>query len=262
MNKLLLSFIISSVVIFTPIIFGQDRQGVVSANTLFGIIQQNAPLTLSQFERLLEHGTPDPTIAALIRQRGIAFRPTAEMLARLRRIDYSQTIQALEAIRLPKPEPNPTSHLTHKSTPPPETKTAYNPNTITILVANFRGPDPENYLVTDKIIQGLRAATSGYSDISIQPLGETITEQTGDKGGSEYAREIGSKRKANIVLWGYYGTTSEQVDISVYYEVLRAPKDLSLRQNLETQTLPIADLKEFKIQTRLSREMSYLVLLK
>jgi tetratricopeptide (TPR) repeat protein/uncharacterized membrane protein YhdT len=136
-----------------------------------------------------------------------------------------------------------------------------NPNTITILVANFRGPDPQNYLVTDKIIQGLRAATGAYSDISIQPLEETITEQRGGRSGSEYARDVGAKRNASIVLWGYYGATSETVNVSVYFEVLRKPKLLSLRQNLETQTLPISDLNGFKIQTRLSGEMTYLVLL-
>jgi tetratricopeptide (TPR) repeat protein len=143
----------------------------------------------------------------------------------------------------------------------PNPDIATDPNTITILVATFSGPDEHNYLVTEKIIQGLRAATSEYSDISVQPLGEAITEQTGSKGGSAYARDIGTKRKAGIVLWGYYGATSEQVDVNVYFEVLRPSKGLSLRQNFETKTLPIADLKGFKIQTPLSKEMSYLVLL-
>jgi tetratricopeptide (TPR) repeat protein len=136
-----------------------------------------------------------------------------------------------------------------------------NSNVITILVANFQGPDPQNYLVADKIIQRLQAATSGYSDISIQPLAETITEQTGSKGGSAYARDLGAKRNASIVLWGFYGVTSEKVDVSVHYEVLRKPARLSLRQNLKTETLPISDLNDFTIQTRLSGEMTYLVLL-
>lgn len=115
--------------------------------------------------------------------------------------------------------------------------------------------------MADKIIQRLQAATSGYSDISIQPLAETITEQTGSKGGSAYARDLGAKRNASIVLWGFYGVTSEKVDVSVDFEVLRKPERLSLRQNLETQTLPISDLNDFTIQTRLSGEMTYLVLL-
>lgn len=165
-------------------------------------------------------------------------------------------------IRVPKPNaPNPSDNTNKPGAPDTTTDTASDPNTITILVANFSGPDQQNYLVTEKIIQGLRAATSEYSDISVQPLGETITEQTGGKGGSAYAYDIGTKRKAGIVLWGYYGATSEQVDVSIYFEVLRPPKSLSLRQNFETKTLPIADLKGFKIQTPLSNEMSYLVLL-
>lgn len=270
MNKLLSSLIISSVVIAALTVFGSTRQSIAAAHTLFSPIQQDVRLTLSRFEQMLEHGTPDPTIAALIRRNGIAFQPTAEMLARLRRINYSQTLQALEAIRRPAPTPKPKPKDTGKETETkgevrkpeePRTDTATDPNTITILVANFSGPDQQNYLVTEKIIQGLRAATSGYSDISVQPLGETITEQTGSKGGSAYARDIGTKRKAGIVLWGYYGVTPEQVDINVYFEVVRAPKNLDLRQNFETHTLLVDELNKFKVQTRLSKEMTYLVLL-
>lgn len=270
MNKLLSSLLISSVVICVLTIFGSSRQSIAAADTLFGPVQQNAPLTLSKLQQLLEHGTPDPTIAALIRRNGIAFQPTAALLARLRRMNYPQTLQALEAMRrpvtTPKPKPNNTgkdNRIKEAEKKPEETQTdtATDPNTVTILVANFSGPDPQNYLVTEKIIQGLRAATSEYSDISVQPLGEAITEQTGSKGGSAYARDIGTKRKAGIVLWGYYGATSEHVDVSAYFEVLQPPKRLSLRQNFETKTLPIADLKGFKIQTPLSKEMSYLVLL-
>lgn len=260
MNKLFLSFIISLVVISALISLESDRQSIVSANTLFNSIQQDTPpLTLSKIEQMLEHGTPDPTIASLIRQRGIAFQPTANLLAHLKKLNYSQTIQALERIRgINKKNPPKKETVKPKKT---RTKTASNLDTITILVADFRGPDPQNYLVTDKIIQGLRAATNEYSDISIQPLKETITEQTGSKGGSEYARDIGAKRKASIILWGYYGATSKKVDVNVYFEVLRRPKRLALRQNFETQSLPISELTEFKIQTRLSKEMTYLVLL-
>jgi tetratricopeptide (TPR) repeat protein len=266
MNKLWSGLLVTSVVLSALTIFGSGWQSIAAANALPGPIRQDAPLTLTKFEQMLEHGTPDPTIAALIRRNGVAFRPTAEMLARLGRINYPQTLHALEALRRPTPTPKPNNAGKEDRTKgaakrPKEPRAATAPNTITILVANFDGVDQQRYRVTDKIIQGLVIATQEYSDISIQPLGETITTQTGSKGGSAYARDLGTKRKANIVLWGFYGATSEQVDVSVYFEVLRPQRGLILRQNLETQTSRIADLDGFKIQTRLTKEMTYLVLL-
>ncbi|MBV9925417.1 MAG: tetratricopeptide repeat protein [Acidobacteria bacterium] len=272
MKRLLSSLIIFAAVVIALFIFGPSRPGLASPNSPLNAVQRNGPLlTLSLLEQWLARNPPprDEFIASYIVRNGIAFRPTAELLARLETLRYYRTLRELEA-RRPEPKPTPTPKRTHRTPPAPTpdktdkknpTEPVPAPNTITILVANFRGPDPENYLVTDKIIQGLRAATTEYSDIRIEPLGETITEQTGSKGGSAYARDIGAKRKASIVLWGYYGATSEQVNVSVYFEVLRPPKGLYLRQNLETQTLPIADLIGFKIQTRLSGEMNYLVLL-
>jgi tetratricopeptide (TPR) repeat protein len=270
MKKLLSSLIISAAAVSALLIFEPGRSGFASPNSPLHTIQRNAsPLTRLLLEQWLALKPParDEFIASYIARNGIAFRPTAEILARLETMRYYRTLRALEAWR---PEPTPTPKPTPRPTrtPPPDkpgkkppTEPVPDSNTITILVANFRGPDPENYLVTDKIIQGLRAATSGYSDISIQPLGETITEQTGSKGGSAYARDLGTKRKAGIVLWGYYGVTREQANISVYFEVLRAPKSLFLRRNLETKNLSISDLNRFQIQTQLSNEMTYLVLL-
>jgi tetratricopeptide (TPR) repeat protein len=259
MRKLLSCFVISSVVILVLVILDVNQRFTASANTIFNIIQNGTPLTLSQLEELINVPTPDHTVALIIQQRKIAFTPTEKILARLKNLGAGpETIKGLRKyLKLspsaPRPSPRPSL------LPPP--KRASIPNTITILVAKFRGPDPEKYLVTDKIIQELVIATKPYPDISIQPLEETITEQTGDKGGSEYARDIGAKRNASIVLWGYYGATSERVDISVYFEVLRAPKRLLLSRNFETQNLPIGELDRFNIQTQLSKEMSYLVLL-
>lgn len=269
MKKLLSSLIIYAAVFSALLICAPCGPGLASPNSPLHAIQRNGPpLTRSQLEQWLALKPParDEFIASYVARNGIDLQLTAEILARLEAMGYYRTLRALKARRSePTPTPRP---LRPARTPPPNkpgkktpTEPVPDPDTITILVANFRGPDPENYLVTDKIIQGLVAATVEYPDIHIEPLGETITLTTGSKGGSAYARDIGTKRKASIVLWGFYGAPSEQVAISIYFEVLRPPRSLSLRQNLETQTLSIADLKGFKIQTRLSQEMSYLVLL-
>jgi tetratricopeptide (TPR) repeat protein len=262
MRKLSSGFIIALIAILAFALLAVNRRGIAAANTRSNISQSDAPITLSQIEKLINVPTPDHTVVLSIRRRGIAFTPTEKILARLEGLGAGpETIKELRKYLKPPPSPRPsiTPPTSRPSITPP--KRDSNPNIITILVANFRGPEPEKYLVADKILQRLVAATSGYSDISIQPLAETITEQTGSKGGSVYARELGTKRNASIVLWGFYGATSEKVDVSVHFEVLRKPKRLFLRQNLETHTLPISALNDFTIQTRLSGEMAYLVLL-
>ncbi|HKS39781.1 MAG TPA: tetratricopeptide repeat protein [Blastocatellia bacterium] len=112
--------------------------------------------------------------------------------------------------------------------------------------------------MTEHIIEQLKAATKKYSDIEVQPLDQTITVQ---QGGSEIAYDVGMKRKASIVLWGWYAANVDAGSIHTYFEVLREPKGLSINQSIEKQTTTISELRGFKIQTKLSGEMTYLTLL-
>jgi tetratricopeptide (TPR) repeat protein len=218
----------------------------------------------------------DQELASVIQQNGIAFPPTTDLLASLKKINYYYTILVLEAIRGPEPAPEPNNVGKENQTPrragqratalryrqqrrPEEDRTeaSSNPNVVTILVADFDGVDPQKYRLTEHILQGLHVATSGDSYIRIQSLGSPITEQMG----SEYARNIGIRHGANIILWGYYGASPERADISVYVQVLRVPKCLSLRGNLERLNSPIGNFDKYLIQNQVSGEMTYLVLL-
>src|SRR3989304_1287318 len=82
---------------------------------------------------------------------------------------------------------------------------------VIILVADFEGPDPQNYRVTETIVEQLRVATKKYNDVQVQALYQAITAQQG----SEVARAEGNKRKASIVLWGWYAKTEEKVLVAV-----------------------------------------------
>jgi tetratricopeptide (TPR) repeat protein len=133
------------------------------------------------------------------------------------------------------------------------------PKDIIVLVAEFDSPDSKNFGVTETVIRQLRQATEKYSDVKIQALSKTITEQEG----SEVARTEGAKHKATIAIWGWYRNTGEVVPLSVNFEILRPPKNLpKLGQTArgQLQQAAIADLKSFTLQTRLSNEMSYLSL--
>jgi tetratricopeptide (TPR) repeat protein len=130
---------------------------------------------------------------------------------------------------------------------------------IIVLVAEFDSPDSKNFGVTETVINQLRQATEQYSDVKIQPLNKSITAQEG----SEVARAEGEKRKATIVIWGWYRNTGDIVPLSVNFEVLHPPKELpelghGSRGNI--QQAAISELKSFMLQTRLSDEMNYLSL--
>src|SRR4030095_15666523 len=63
---------------------------------------------------------------------------------------------------------------------------------IIVLVADFDGPDPKTYGVTERVIRQLRQATERYTDIEIRAFNKPITEQEGDK----VAPTAGDKHKA------------------------------------------------------------------
>ncbi|MFK8185858.1 MAG: tetratricopeptide repeat protein [Phormidesmis sp.] len=131
--------------------------------------------------------------------------------------------------------------------------------TVTILVADFEGPDPQNYRITETILTKLRESTAEYSDVKVIALKETITEQSG----SELAIDEGEKRKAAIVIWGWYGKTTDTGLVSVNFEVLQRPESLpefTETTNGAVQTFAVAELESFQLQTRLSSEMTYLTL--
>ncbi|MFN6474427.1 MAG: tetratricopeptide repeat protein, partial [Nostoc sp. SerVER01] len=132
------------------------------------------------------------------------------------------------------------------------------PNVL-LLVADFDGVEQQKYQVTENILRNLRNATDPYADVKVQGLNQIITEQQG----SEVARAVGERKKASIVIWGGYGVTSTNVQVSVHFEVLKPPNyfpKLEKTATGEAQTLAVAELNSFKLQTRLSKEMSYLTL--
>lgn len=133
------------------------------------------------------------------------------------------------------------------------------PTKVILLVSNFEGPEPQKYRVTETVLARLRQALEPYRDVEIQALGRAITEAEG----SAVARAEGQKRKAAIVLWGWYGVTADVVPLSVHFEVLRPPQYmpvLGTEAKGVVRTLALAELESFSLQTRLSTEMAYLSL--
>lgn len=127
---------------------------------------------------------------------------------------------------------------------------------VIVLVAEFDGPEPKKYRVTEKILRCLREATEKYDDISIEALNEVITEQDG----REIAREKGKNKKASIVLWGWYAATGVQAEISFDFVPLMEPVDQEFKIKQQPFSAPINELETFTMQTQLSIGARSLVL--
>jgi tetratricopeptide (TPR) repeat protein len=130
------------------------------------------------------------------------------------------------------------------------------PRKAIILVADFDGPEPQNYRVTETIIEELRRATESLNDIEIRPLNRVVNA----KEGRELARKEGRDQKAAMVLWGWYGKTNDRVIVSTNFEVLQEPRLLSLQNERQISFFPETELESFTLQTQLSSRMTYVVL--
>jgi hypothetical protein len=115
------------------------------------------------------------------------------------------------------------------------------PTNTLLLVANFDGPNQQNYQVTETILRNLRNAAKAYTDVKVRALNQPITEQQG----SEVARAEGAQKKATIVIWGDYGVTQTDAQIGVHFEVLKTSTyfpELGQVSRGEIQTSAIAEL--------------------
>jgi tetratricopeptide (TPR) repeat protein len=130
---------------------------------------------------------------------------------------------------------------------------------LIILIANFDGPKSDDYKVNETVLNHLRTTLEEYDNLKVVPLGRAITEIEG----STIARAEGEKHKASIVIWGWYGTTTEIVPLSVHFEIMRPPVYIRERESEmsgRVQTVAVADLESFSFQTNLSMEVTYLSL--
>ena len=130
------------------------------------------------------------------------------------------------------------------------------PSEVTILVADFDGPEPQKYRVTETVWQRLNLGLQKYNDMRVERLEGCFTT-------SSEARVAGEKRKAAIIIWGWYGVTEEAVPLSVHFELLYPPKYmpvLGAEAQGKVQAVAAAELESFALQTRLSEEMAYLSL--
>lgn len=124
-------------------------------------------------------------------------------------------------------------------------------NKFVILVADFIGPDPENYQVTDELIKQLRSALQPYDDSVVLALGEAVEEAKG----SEYAQTVGLENQADILLWGRYSVLEDEVVLNIHIENLTVSMT-DMPSSLEYQNIPqVEGKKHFEFREHFSQEM-------
>jgi len=134
------------------------------------------------------------------------------------------------------------------------------PSETKVLIADFDGPEPEQYRVTELILSRVTRALKPYQSVKVEPLRRAITEEEG----KEAARAVGEEHGASIVIWGWYGATEEVVALSVNFEILcplMCSPELRPEVEGEIQFIPAMELQTFALQTQLSDEMALLSLL-
>jgi tetratricopeptide (TPR) repeat protein len=126
---------------------------------------------------------------------------------------------------------------------------------VIVLVADFVGPEPAKWGITDNILKKLEEGLAEEPQAKLKALGRTISQYEG----SETARRLGKKNKATIVIWGWYAATEKACNLNVHFEVLSKIADLP-KIEYKSRIVDIAELENFAFQIHLSQEMTSLTL--
>ncbi|NEQ34085.1 MAG: hypothetical protein F6K04_24355, partial [Leptolyngbya sp. SIO4C5] len=92
----------------------------------------------------------------------------------------------------------------------------------TVLVADFVDEEGRISNFEDIILDELRETARVHDNIQIKLLHQAITKEDG----INLARDLGIKRKANIIIWGWSESSYESISTHLNIEVLQAPKYL------------------------------------
>ncbi|MFN8469044.1 MAG: tetratricopeptide repeat protein [Caldilineaceae bacterium] len=129
---------------------------------------------------------------------------------------------------------------------------------VIVLVADFDGPEPLEYRVTDEVLRQLRQALENYEDTVVVSLNAAVSE----KDGSTYAQALGRRYHADIVLWGWYGVTATDALVTLHFEnLVSSERSPLLTSRTVAARAPVARIRSFELQRDLSSSTVALSLL-
>lgn len=119
---------------------------------------------------------------------------------------------------------------------------------IVVLIADFDGRDPKKYGVTPFFIEKISEITQSMSYVSIKPISKPITAAEGFL----TANKVGEENKANIVIWGWYVVSNQ--NITVTYHIVLTEFNFGLGVNAPdddrvTMQSPINRVESFEFQS-------------
>jgi len=125
---------------------------------------------------------------------------------------------------------------------------------LIVAIAAFEGPE-ETYGLRNEIIEKLNADFSSDPDVEIITVREVITSEQG----SVYARQLGQRRLADVVIWGWYRPT-ENPNVTIHIENLDSNQFLPLKKSETLQPIAtLAELESFSFQQEAGQETSALI---
>lgn len=126
---------------------------------------------------------------------------------------------------------------------------------LRVLVADFAGPEAEEYRFTDFVIRGIGEELGEDPGIEVLGLGRSILEIEG----SAEAVSVARARGANVVVWGWYARSEEALATTVHVDMVTPP--LALPAGLVpygdgTKIFDSSEHKGFSIQATTAEEVS------
>lgn len=194
------------------------------------------------------------------RKRGVTWLTKNKSLVRIKRVTWQSRFPLLGVIILLW-IPTFIKLWHHPMVPNVETATTNNTpintapmKSVSVVVAEFQGPNPEQYGVTQILTDGLERLPSKGIDLKIEHLRELIDSK-------ESAERRGRELNAKIVIWGNYMANESHAQVTANFTMPDSPSFLPYISNPTTIRSSIAQLRSFTIQDKISTRMRYLTLL-
>ena len=126
---------------------------------------------------------------------------------------------------------------------------------FTLLIANFEGPDPKKYRVSETLIEELNQFSKSISHFEVIPLDTTITTQQGNGP----ALELLDRYNGNLIIWGWYTTLDSTAKVKCYFALKDSVKLLVGKEFSGNYMFTSSQVNSFEMQSNFSSEVKSIV---
>jgi tetratricopeptide (TPR) repeat protein len=119
---------------------------------------------------------------------------------------------------------------------------------LVVLIANFDGPDPHKYGVSQFLNERINEGLNGIRNIRVEMLNETVSGTQGP----EAALEITRQKKASLIVWGWYVATGQGINVTYHLTSPNADMGFGINDSRDEQinlAAPIERVNTFEFQS-------------